>query len=153
MNLKKLAFIALIVIGFCPSLWSQNSTAVDLYKTYHKIGFTLGYNAFTPAKITGADYNKSACFTFDKGLDFSFGIDYNFYQVKNWNFKASLLLQNFGEKTTLFMDADALASSRDFLEKINDIPTFVYQLPVSFEYIKPLGKRIAMSIGSGFSLS
>jgi len=153
MNLTKLLFIALIFSSFYQSLWSQNSTAVDIYTTYQKIGFRLGYNSFTPAKITGADYNQSAYFTFDKGLDFSLGLDYNFYQVKNWNFKASFLIQKFGERSTLFLDANEFYNDSNLIEKIDDVPTYVYQLPLSLEYIKPLGKRIAISVGSGFSLS
>lgn len=142
--------LVLIVVFCSEKVKAQN--AESLFNDYYKLGIVMQFNIFDAANISPTNNNNINYEIFKSKMP-AFGIAYNFYQYKNWNFKAELQLQWFGDAdgiTILEPENIANFSYRD--ESITE-PAYIGYLPLTIEYVFLNTGSFSFSLGGGAGLT
>src|SRR5436190_23971767 len=105
--------------------YSQNAEILFKEK-YSKIGLELSLN-----KMYTKNTPNSASFEWTPSTSFSFGLTYNFYQKKNYNFKVSALYSMF-DKNSQFIVTDN--NGNKMIYTGSDGPYNLFMFPLEAEY-------------------
>lgn len=142
----------LIVVFLVEMSYSQNQKAEDLFSDYHKWGVFGQLNNFEEAEVSPTN-NVSLTYELFATKRAAIGINYNFYQKNNWNFKVSLSLQwlgNEGGYTILEPENPTSNNIGLFYQTENDKLAY---LQTSAEYILYSRGRFGFSVDGGFGLT
>jgi len=150
-NLKAIAMsLVLIAILKTENISAQNGE--NLFRSYRKWGVVGQYNIFSAANIE-ATKNRNLKHEIFKSKMFAVGVAYNIYQYKNWNFKAELQLQWFGNYNGITI----LEPENETSENIGWFSRTEHDklgyLPLTAEYVFANHKSFSFSIGGGFGLT
>jgi len=150
-NIKLIAMsFMLIAILKIESLSAQ--IAENLYKNYHKWGLIIQYNIFDATNITPTN-NPNINYEIFKNKLYALGIVYNFYQYKNWNFKAELQLQWYGHHDGIrILESENIASFDFDREYFTEHDKMGY-LPITTEYMLLSKGNFGFSFGGGIGLT
>ncbi|NCT16378.1 MAG: hypothetical protein GW774_14090 [Flavobacteriales bacterium] len=142
--------LLLLAVFYTDNLNAQN--AENLFKNYHKWGVTGQLNNFTKGDVTATSNNN---FNYEvlKNRRFAFGLTYNFYQYKDWNFKAGIQLQWFGNENKIFISSEETALPVDINSGIITSNDRIVYLPLTFENVLLTKGNINLSLGGGLALS
>tara|TARA_R110000868_G_scaffold119876_2_gene318084 strand:+ start:1374 stop:2162 length:789 start_codon:yes stop_codon:yes gene_type:complete len=150
-NAKLIAMsLGLIAILKTEKITAQH--AKTLFNNHHKWGVVIQYNVFDAANITPTN-NPNINYEIFKSKMFALGIAYNFYQYKNWNFKAELQLQWFGnlEGLTILEPENIVPFNYEDLSRTEHDKTGY--LPLTAEYVFLNTGSFSFSIGGGLGLT
>jgi hypothetical protein len=146
-KLLKTASFLLAVFSFAhlSAQNNKNNFAKELFQKNHKFGIDIGYNKL----YTSNEYN-SLDFNYPNQNAFQLGIEYNFYQYKNFNFKVGLIWRNYAlVETKLLKAVDFDPFLKDTKINISVSPNHMYKLPLSAEYYLPITNNTSFSISLG----
>jgi hypothetical protein len=150
-NILKTVMSLLLIAVFSSNIINAQS-AKDLFNNYHKWGITAQYNIFSEANVTPTN-NSNLNYSNLKSKLYAFGVEYNFYQYKSWNFKTGVQLQWFGDADKLFISQKETVLNFDIDEWSRSNHDLILYLPISTEYVFFKKRVINFSLGGGLALS
>ena len=148
---NKLALFIIWSIIIFSTGYTQNTT--DFFKKYSKLSLTIGYDRFN-AKTTLTPTIPGLTYTYMPYNTGHFGLNYEVFQTKKFNFKLGITAVRHREIEYDFIDNSLLPydwpggieyiteTSYDFLG------IWQIDVPLTAEYLIPLNKTIKLSFGS-----
>ena len=149
-NLRKAAKLWSLVVFLSTSLSAQN---IDVFEKYHKLGLVFQYNNFEAANVAPTNNNNNINYQIFKSKVFALGIAYNFHQYKNWNFKAELQLQWFGNNDGITILESENIANIDYISSSSTEHDKMGYLPVTAEYMLFKTDSFSFGIGVGIGLT
>lgn len=148
--INKFKRISVLVLSFCfCNLQSQtlekNNSSKNLYNQYNKFGLVLGMS-FLPT------YNETNAINYHYPTQKSYeiGLEYNFYQIKNYYFKASLLWRTYRmRQTQYFKNEDTGYPFQVPYGTYIDGPYNQFKIPIVVEYNINLNKNFSIALNVG----
>jgi len=151
-NLLKITMGFLLMVVF-NSIHLTAQNAENLFKTHYKWGVTGQFNTFKAAEITEIPNNNSVEYAILKDQKMAIGLNYNFYQYKNWNFRAGLQLQWFGNAEEKFIAEEETILPSDYgLWSRVEHDHLIY-LPLTAEYVFLETGSFYFALGGGLGLT
>jgi len=141
---------SMLIVVFCVTTTNAQN-AEKLFKNNYKWGLTAQFNIFSGSKNSGN--NDNFYYKLAKSKMPSVGVQYNFYQYKNWNFKADVQLQWFGDKDRFFIAGEETVLSSYWSDLSYSNLELILYVPVTVEYVFSSNKKINFSIGGGLGIS
>jgi hypothetical protein len=146
-NFFKVASLLLATFSFTNGIGqsaNKKEIAVDLFKKHQKFGLLIGGDIlYTYNETNAVDFNSPN----QKASDI--GVDYNFYQIHNFNFKASFIWRQYNIKETSTFKGEDINYSQDITSKIEWGPFEQFKIPIAVEYYFPLTQKISAYISLG----
>lgn len=128
------------------SILAKSQNAEILFKEkYSKVGLELGLN-----KMYTKNTPNPASFEWTPTTSFSFGLTYNFYQQKNYNFKVSALYSMF-DKNSQFIITDNKGNK--WRSAGSDGPYNLFMFPLEAEYYFKIANKTYFSISPGLEVT
>jgi hypothetical protein len=149
-NLKIVPAIIYLIAGICFSQNSPSKSKVseNLFSNYGRLGIYGGIHILNWQNTP----NASIDYKVNSGLTPSIGIDFNFYQTSNFNFRAGFFIRNHSVKTKTFIAAMDLPDGFPFITNSTDRPYWNYHLPLTAEYNIGVAKNLTLSLNTGVEL-
>lgn len=122
----------------------KENYAKELFKTYYKFGLVVGTSSLAVTNEENAvNYEIKRPQTFD------IGIEYNFYQIKNWNFRAAFILQNYSLVNEQYIESEDVGGveTNSFTFWLGPFQQF--KIPFYADYILRVGKKTALNFSMG----
>jgi len=145
-----MGFLLMVVFG-SKHITAQN--AKDLFTTHFKWGVTGQFNTFKAADITETPENPNVKYAILKSQLMAVGLSYNFYQYKNWNFRAGLQLQWFGNAQELYLAKEEIVIPYDYADWARINHDLLVYVPVTAEFVFLRTGSFYFTLGGGFGLT
>jgi hypothetical protein len=147
-NLLILLFLPLFVFAQDDvfSIGKINKDSEKIFNNFGRLGVSIGLHdlKWNNSPNSSIDYSVSS------DVAPSLGIDYNFYQTGQFNFRVGFFVRYHNVVTEYKFDPGQTILGREFRSERADAPYWNYHLPVSVEYNKFLFKDFAVSFYGGF---
>lgn len=145
-NPMKTAGLILAVFS-CSFLFGQAEqkakVAEKLFDKYHKFGVFVGGGI-----VTTTNESNGMAYDLHNIRAGNLGVEYNFYQTYNFNFKVSLIWRTYMIKTSwVFSENTSGGPYRMWTQWSGDENQ--YKIPFTAEYFLPLGKKSSINFGLG----
>lgn len=137
----------------------QSQTAENLYDdSMSKFSIVL-----QPALLKGSDVSTfydtgldgSPSISFNRAFSPHVGFFYNFYQTKNFNFKAGLIVKTFVPTFDIQISNEDLNAGFDYSSTLTDFEManqLIFSQTVKAEYFLALNQKLSIVLGAGVSL-
>ncbi|MFN3640752.1 MAG: hypothetical protein ACK4UK_07525, partial [Flavobacterium sp.] len=117
------------------------------HENYTKLGIVVGTE-----RLFTENQQNSVGYLYDTQSTFTLGIDYRFYSLKKFNFKAGLHFRTYLINNFYHIKSFDFGGEFDLRELILVGDINQYKLPISAEYIIPISKNLDFFVGAGFEV-
>jgi len=142
--------MSILLVTVSTQVRSQNSNL--FLQNYYKLGF-FGQSGIDSKGVVKKE-DSSVGYDLLKYKSYQFGLLYNIYQEKKWNFKTGFILKFKSTKEHLYFKKEQTGYNRDisFIQSTYS-SSRMYSVPLITEYIIPLSNRIKWEISPSLTFS
>lgn len=146
-NVRTVASLMLATVFFMQLNAQENKKgnyAKELFQTYYKFGLVVGTSS-----LAVANEENSVNYAFKRPQTFDVGIEYNFYQIKNWNFRAAFILQNYDLVNEEYIKSEDAGGAETLSFTIWTGPNQQFKIPIYADYFLQIGNKTAFNFSIG----
>lgn len=123
----------------------RENYAKQIFKTYYKFGLVVGTSSLA---VTNEE--NAVKYEFKRPQTFDIGVEYNFYQIKNWNFRAAFILQNYTLVNEQYLKKEDIPSLyNDESQTIWFGPFQQFKIPMYADYFLQIGNKTSFNFSLG----
>ncbi len=145
LNNYKPAFLVFAALLFCNVTLAQDEKEVDnVFDVYSKLGLIVGLdNLYTTNEPNSVSYELST------SKAFVIGLEYNFYQFKNYNLKVSALYREYNLKNYTYFKGEDFGLDFDISGVLSYGPWSQIKVPIEIQYFKDINDELFVYFGFG----
>lgn len=146
LNKNKLAFIILASLLLCNKALAQaDKNFENVFEVYSKLGLIIGVdNLYTANEPNSVSYDLST------SKAFVIGLEYNFYQFKNYNLKLSALYRTeYNLKNYQNFKGEDIGRDFDIGGVLTFGPWSQFKVPLEIQYFKHISDKTFIHFGLG----